>query len=214
VKITDKELLDAICQRNESDFNEFYDRYYRLLYDWAFRRTGDFDLTDEITQNFWMSVWAEPFRIKTDAAGSANKFLLHHFTYRMLDYLKSSYVKTMSEKNRVSFDELENDLICSSISEEYDVKDFEKVMTEILQELPGKMAEIFILLYQEGYTIKETAAKLQMNERTVKYKSKECIAAMKKMMKDENIDAASFKVVRDASSIIVYIVLVSDKIMG
>lgn len=33
-------------------------------------------------------------------------------------------------------------------------------------------------------------------------------------MKEENIDAASFKVVRDASSIIVYIVLVSDKIMG
>lgn len=162
MKVTDKELLEAICQRNESDFNEFYDRYYRLLYHWAFRRTGDFGLTDEITQNFWMSVWTEPSLIKTDAAGSANNFLLHHFTYRMLDYLKSSYVKTMSEKKRVSFDDLENDLICSSITEEYDLKDFEKVMTDVLQELPGKMAEIFVLLYQEGYTIKETAAKLQM----------------------------------------------------
>jgi len=213
VKITDKQLIENICQRKETAFNEFYNRYFRLLYDWAFRRTGDFDMTDDITQNFWISVWSEPSLLKTDAAGSANKFLLHHFTYRMLDYLKSSYVKTLSEKNRVSFEEIENELINSSSSEEYDIKDFEKVVTEILQEMPGKMAEIFILHHREGYTIRETAEKLQMNERTVKYKSKECISAVKKIMEDENIHSASFRVVRDATSVVVYVILLSDKIV-
>jgi len=213
VKITDKQLIEAICKKQETAFNEFYNRYYRLLYDWAFRRTGDFDMTDEITQNFWISVWSEPGLLKTDANGSANKFLLHHFTYRMLDYLKSSYVKTLSEKNRVSFEEIENELINTSSSEEYDIRDFEKVITEILQEMPGKMAEIFILHHRQGYTIRETAEKLRMNERTVKYKSKECISAVKKIMEDENIQSASFRVVRDATSVVVYVMLLSDKIV-
>ncbi|MGC3977453.1 MAG: RNA polymerase sigma factor [Paludibacteraceae bacterium] len=213
VKTTDKQLIEAICQKKETAFNEFYERYYRLLYDWAFRRTGDFDMTDEITQNFWISIWSEPGLLKTDADGSANKFLLHHFTYRMLDYLKSSYVKTLSDKNRVLFEEIENELINTSSSEEYDIQDFERVITEILHEMPGKMAEIFILHHREGYTIRETAEKLQMNERTVKYKSKECMSAVKKILEDEEIHSASFRVVQDATSVVVYVMFLSDKMM-
>lgn len=213
MRVTDKQLIEGIFQKEELAFNEFYDRYYRLLYDWAFRRTGDFNITDEITQNFWISVWSEPDLIKTDTAGSANKFLLHHFTYRMLDYLKSSYVRTLSEKNRVSLADLENDFSAFSESEAYDIKDFEEIITQTLQEMPGRMAEVFILHHREGYTIRETAEKLQMNERTVKYKSKECISIVKKMMQDENIDSASFRVVRNASSVVVYVIFLSDKLM-
>lgn len=207
--VSDKGLIEAISRKDNAAFNTFYNKYYRLLYEWAFKRTKDLELTDEITQNFWMSLWEEPRIIKTDANGSANKFLLHHFTYRMLDFLKSSYVKTLTDTDRISFEELENELSYTHVSEEYDIKEFESVLNDVLKGFPDKMGEIFIMLHRDGYTIKETAEMLKINERTVKYKSKQAIDALKKIMEKEGMDAKSFKVVRDVSCSVTYIVFIT-----
>ncbi len=211
--MSDKELIEAISQKDEAAFNSFYNKYYRLLYEWAFRRTYDLELTDEITQNFWIAIWMKPEIIKTDTNDSANKFLLHHFTYRMLDFLKSSYVKALSDTDRVSFEKLENELSYTHVSEEYEIKEFESIINEILKGFPDKMGEIFMMLHRDGYTIKETAEILKINERTVKYKSKQAIDTLKKIMEKEGMDAKSFKVVRDVSSSVIYIIFIADKII-
>lgn len=209
MSLSDKDLIEAISRKDNVAFNTFYNRYYRLLYEWAFKRTKDLELTDEITQNFWMAIWEEPRIIKTDVHGSANKFLLHHFTYRMLDFLKSSYVKTLTDTDRISFEELENELSYTHVSEDYDIKEFESVLNDILKSFPDKMGEIFMMLHRDGYTIKETAEILEINERTVKYKSKQAIDTLKKIMEKEGIDAKSFKVVRNISCSVIYIVFMA-----
>ncbi|WP_157258727.1 RNA polymerase sigma factor [Dysgonomonas sp. BGC7] len=211
--MSDKELIEAISRKDEIAFNAFYNRYYRLLYEWAFRRTCDLELADEITQNFWITIWMAPEVIKTDTKGSANKFLLHHFTYRMLDFLKSSYVKTLSDTDKISFERLENELSYSHVAEEYDIKEIESVLNEILRGLPNKMGEVFMMLHKDGYTIKETAEILNINERTVKYKSKQAMDTLKKIMEKEGLDTKSFQVVRDVSSSVIYIVFIADKIL-
>lgn len=187
--ISDKELIEAISRKDKMSFDEFYNRYYRLLYQWAYRRTQSMEFTDEITQNFWISIWLEPQLIKTDESESANRFLLHHFTYRMLDFLKSSYVKTLFDTDKVQFEELEEELAYTHVVEDFDAKDFTALLNGILNELPEAMKEVFLLLYRDGYTIRETAQKLNINERTVKYKSKECVDYLKKALKKEGIDA-------------------------
>jgi hypothetical protein len=54
---------------------------------------------------------------------------------------------------------------------------------------------------------------LQVNERTVKYKSKECISTLKKILESEGNDITSFTVLKNASSCIVYIILLSDQMI-
>jgi len=70
-----------------------------------------------------------------------------------------------------------------------------------------------MLHYRDGYTMKETADMLQVNERTVKYKSKECISTLKKILESEDNDITSFTVLKNASSCIVYIILLSDQMI-
>lgn len=188
IVMSDKELIEEISQKkDEGAFAIFYNKYYRLLYEWAFRKTSDVELANEITQYFWITFWEEPGIIKTDANDSANKFLLHHFTYRMLDFLKSPYVKTLSDAGRISFEELENELSYTHVSEEYEIKEFESVVTDFFNDMPDKMGEIFMMLYRDGYTIRETAEILKINERTVKYKSKNAVDALKKMMDKKSV---------------------------
>lgn len=85
----------------------------------------------------------------------------------------------------------------------------------MLKDFPDKMGEIFMMLHRDGYTVRETVEILNMNERTVKYKSKQAVAALKKMMEKEGMDAKSFKVIRDVSSsvVYVYIVFMADKLI-
>lgn len=52
----------------------------------------------------------------------------------MLDFLKSPYVKNLTRAGRISFEELENELSYTHISEEYDIKEFESVVHEVLKE--------------------------------------------------------------------------------
>jgi RNA polymerase sigma factor (sigma-70 family) len=105
----------------------------------------------------------------------------------MLDFLKSPYVKTLSDAGRISFEELENELSYTHVSEEYEIKEFESVVTDFFNDMPDKMGEIFMMLYRDGYTIRETAEILKINERTVKYKSKNAVDALKKMMDKKSV---------------------------
>lgn len=68
-----------------------------------------------------------------------------------------------------------------------------------------------MMIHRDGYTIRETAQVLKINERTVKYKSKQAIEALKKAMEKEGMDATSFQVIRNVSTSVVYIVFMADK---
>ena len=212
MQLSDKELIEAISRKDPAAFHTFYNKYYRLLYEWAFKRVHDLELTDDITQNFWMSLWEDPLMIKTDEKGSAKKYLLHHFTYSMLDFLKSSYARALKDADRISFEELEDELSYTHVSEDYDIKEFATILNDIFKSFPARMGEIFIMLHRDGYTIKETAEILKINERTVKYTSKQAVDVLKKYLEKEGMEARSFKIVRDVSRAVTYIVLITDKI--
>jgi DNA-directed RNA polymerase specialized sigma24 family protein len=120
----------------------------------------------------------------------------------------------ISLANNETLESIESELSYTHISEEYDIKELESVINGILEEFPGRMGEIFMMLHRDGYTIKETAEVLKINERTVKYKSRQAIDTLKRIMEKEGMDAKSFKVARDVSSSVIYIVFMADMIIS
>lgn len=212
--MSDQELLEAISHKDVNAFNQLYHRYNKLLFKKACIRVQDIVQAEEIMQDFWIDIWKQPSRIKSNQDGEAKGFLFNYLFFRILDFIRKEGVNVIALANNETLERVENELSYTHISEEYDIKELETVISGILKELPGKMDEIFMLRYRDGYTIKETAEMLNINERTVKYRSKECIAALKKIMEKEGIDITSFKVLRDVSSSVVYIVFMADKIIS
>jgi hypothetical protein len=70
-----------------------------------------------------------------------------------------------------------------------------------------------MMLHRDGYTIKETAKILNINERTVKYKSKQAMRILKRIIEKEGLDVTSFKVIKDVSSSVIYVMFIGDKIL-
>lgn len=214
--MSDRELLEAIALKDESAFNAFYDRYANLLYKWCINRVGIVELTEEITQDFWMNIWLNPLKIKTDDTSSVDKFLLRHFSFHIMDYMKAVYVKAEREGQLPNVEEHpEQDKSYTHIEEDLGYEELNRVISQILKELPRDSREVFELIYKRGHTIKESAAILKLNDRTVGYKSKESIQYIRKSLQKWYGDdkAVSMKVLKDTSSSIMYVMVIVDGLL-
>ncbi len=180
----DKELLEAISRKEVVAYNNFYDRYSNFLYKWALNRIRDKDITDDVSQNFWILIWEEPEMIRFDENGSAKRFLLHLFSLRMIDYLRAAATRLLTLNNNYSTEEIANDLTYTHVSEEFEAAEFNHIINSIIQELPTMTQKIFTLLYKEELSIKKTAESLQINEKTVSYKSRTCIEFIRHKLED------------------------------
>jgi len=170
--MSDKELLDAILRKDESAFKQFYGKYNRLLYKWAYNRTGNIEMTEECLQDFWISVWTNPEQIKTNDKGMAKNFLLHHFTYKILNYIKSAILNESDKVESCSPHDVQESLPYSHVEEEFDAREINSIVSRLIQELPEKVQKAFSLFWQEDYSAKKITTELNIDERTAAYQIK------------------------------------------
>lgn len=165
--ISDKELLEAIYSRkDEAAFKIFYDRYARLLHNWATKRTGNKEISNDVVQNFWIIFWSIPNAIKVDENGEARKYLIHYFSYRMFDYLRSAAAKVLGDEQL--FEGVKDVANYSHVLEELEVNEILAVIDEIVFNLPETTREIFQYVWENKHSIKEAAAHFDVSEKVIR----------------------------------------------
>ena len=98
--------------------------------------------------------------------------------FRLQDYLRSHYADHI--KHALDIADLENELT-QDVTET--AISYESISGEIAK-LPEKQAAILQLLHQEGYTAKEVAAKLGMNESAVKVAAHRAYKVLRKRLEE------------------------------
>lgn len=188
MKISDQKLLDKIAGKDEIAFNEFYKRYASLLYKWVFNRTKDLETSNEVTQDFWSSLWINPILIKTNIDGDAKNFMLHFFTFRILDYLRSQ------KKNKFLIDlsfqqnRIETTFFYSHILEEIHEKEIHEIIDLVIDTLPDLTKKIFNYRWKENFNTKETALQFNVNEKIVYNRTFIAFVAIRNKLIDLNFD--------------------------
>lgn len=167
MKTPDQVLIERITNKDNAAFYEFYNRYAALLYRWAYNRVGSEEITEEITQEFWAQFWLHPQQIKTDAAGNAKNYLLHFFTYRVLDYIRAHLSKKIVSNSGDDFDLLSRTLIYTHISEEIEEKEIYTLIDEIIATLPDLTQKVFNHRWRDDLSTEETAKLLDIDEKAV-----------------------------------------------
>ncbi|WP_159023694.1 RNA polymerase sigma factor [Formosa sp. L2A11] len=173
---SDQDLLLAIYDdKDEKAFKVFYDKYAKLLLNWATKRTGNRDLAEDIVQNFWVIFWSKPHAIKTDEFGVARKYLIHYFTYRMLDYLRTSASKFLGSD--FALETIENEDSYLHIIEDIQVKDMLDMIDRVLVNFPKLTQDIFKTIWEHNNSVKETSKTFGVSEKVVRthYKKVLCL---------------------------------------
>ncbi len=133
---------------------------------WATKQTGNKDVAADIVQNFWLIFWSKPYAIKTDEEGNARKYLIHYFTYRMFDYLRTSAAKSLG--NDFLLEQLSQTKSYSHIIENIQVEEILTVIESILQAFPYMTQQIFKEVWENNRSVKETAKELGVSEKVVR----------------------------------------------
>lgn len=210
--MTDLVLLQNIAQKDADSFEELYRRYNKELFQKCYARVRDVIKAEEIMQNLWIEIWERPEIIKVDEEGSAAAILSSYLFFRVLDRFRKDRTEVTAQVNSVPLEDIENSLSHSLISNELDIEDFEEVVTDILDELPGQQAEIIMMLYRDGYTVKETAKILNLHERTVRAHKNQSLSHLRKQINKAYPEVSKFKIAKTNGSAIVYIILLLDQI--
>ena len=162
----DKELLEAIGRKDRKAFMTFYDRYARLLQMWALKRTRNKELTEDIAQNFWIIVWSDPTVSKTNEDGMAKDYLLRYFSYRMLDYIKSAGAQLLGNESKL--EEMTASLSYTHVFEELETNEIHTIINDVIGSLPQLTRDIFDLLWEKNYSVKEAASQLDVSEKVIR----------------------------------------------
>ena len=194
MNVSDQKLLNAIANKNQPAFNEFYKRYSGFLYEWTFKKIGDEKITEDIQQEFWSHFWQNPETIKTDANESAKSFLFRFYMFRTFDYLRK-----IKKKNR--FTEIEklpiqqeqtNNLSYSHVLEELQAKEIVSIINDIVSCLPELTQEIFDYRWNKNLSAKETAEKLNIDEKTVYNRMFRTLNEIRTRLNDDNAKHKQF----------------------
>ena len=168
--MTEIELLNRI-RNNPEDFSEIFKLYYKPIFGYILRRTGDFDDTADIAANTFYNAFIHinNFSYK----GTSVKVWLYRIATNELNQYFRHKQKINSIFERIDLadkDLFNNYLYEDRIEMEMELQKHDQFLAilEGLKTLPVKYQEVISLRYFEGKDKKEIIEILNINEGTLK----------------------------------------------
>lgn len=156
-----KELISRIANDDPVAFELLFRQYQHKIYAFANSLVPTTQDAEEIVQNVFISIWNQ--RKRLNISTSFNSYLhgiVRHMVYEFIQkkIQHESYVEYYLKQNQ------ENAFITE---EEVLFRELEEELQRLIQELPERRREIFILSRFEGLSYKEISIKLGISENTV-----------------------------------------------
>jgi RNA polymerase sigma-70 factor (ECF subfamily) len=168
--MTESDLLKRI-KNNPADFSELFKRYYKPIFGYILRRTGDFDDTADIAAETFFKAFRHIN--KFTFRGISVKVWLYRIATNELNLYFRNKHRYNSLYERIDFEnknEFNNYLHEDKKELEIELQRHSQFLTvlEGLKTLPVKYQEVISLRYFEGKNNKEIIEILSINEGTLK----------------------------------------------
>jgi RNA polymerase sigma-70 factor (family 1) len=170
---SDHKLSLLLNQGDRKAFVEIYDRYYSLLYLYAYKKLKEREEAKDAVQDVFIALWNRREEIRFDI--SLSGYLYRSVRNRALNIFAH---KNIESKYLASLDEY---LKANHEGTDYLIREKEiAALIEIeINNLPLKMREVFLLSRTENLTYKEIAEKLNISETTVNTQMKRALKALR-----------------------------------
>ena len=160
--LSDEDLVVYIRERDKEAYSYIIDRYKKRIWRYINRLINNPNETDDLTQQTLVNVY-----VNLNSFDGDKKF--SSWIYRIAHNLAVNWIKR--KKASISLDH--NEVVASRLSSEIDVfkkvseNEFYEKVTMLINKLPEKFKEPFILRYMEDKTYNEISDILRMHKNTV-----------------------------------------------
>lgn len=179
--LKDDALADLISREYKPAFDELYSRYWEKLFLYLVRVIKDREEAEDILQEVFVSVWAR--RKQLLQIQSLDAYLFSAVRFQGLKYIRKETKKGLFVNSLISyFNEIDD-----SLSEQQNAKEVQLMLDKVIDELPGKMQQVFVLSRKEHLSHKEIAEVLNISDKTVKKQINNALKIFKFKLEKENI---------------------------
>ena len=153
-------LIVQLSSGNSRALRDIMDVYQKRLYKYALQYVKNEFVAEEIVEDAFVALWNKHTELKDveDISG----FLLVITRNLCLNYLSSLTEEQIYQRGNLYV--LEDETLCSLVSKDYEAK-----LNNVLNKLPEKTRQIFLLSRRDGLKNKEIAEKMQLLEKSIEY---------------------------------------------
>lgn len=158
-----KKIISELAKDNESSIEELFNYYYPRLYNFAKSILKIESGIDDILQEVFVRIWQNRKKIKSTE--TFNSYIFSITRNLLLNELR----RRLNSNNMK--EEIKRHSIAPELSsiEEVEYKELQENVDHIIEDLPKRQKEIFILSRKDGLSHKEIAEKLNITTKTVEY---------------------------------------------
>ncbi len=159
---SEKELILLLRDGDAKAYTEIYDRYFQLMFVFAYKKVRDEDLAKDFVQELFTDVWKKRSELVEDTVFAS--FLYVALRYKILNHFAHQKVQNKFT-DFISFHDTE----VSSVRADHLIRDkqLREYIEKQIQLLPSKMRRMFELSRKEHLSHKEIAALVNTSEFTV-----------------------------------------------
>lgn len=140
-------------------FEEIYNRYWNKLYSAAYKRVQSKEVSEELVQDLFTSLWLNRKTVNVHTSLAA--YLFTSVRYLVLNHVQKEMVRA-SYKESLQLNRVDN-----STEETVLLNDLVLNLNAAVEQLPVKCKSVFELSRKEYKSNKEIAAELGISEKTV-----------------------------------------------
>jgi RNA polymerase sigma-70 factor (family 1) len=159
LRVTDHELTTLLSKGDEEAFVEIYRRYWRRLYNSAFKRLKDEDQCEDVVQNIFTDLWERRNGLEIT---NIEAYLTTAVRFQVIKFSSRNLSKN-------HFVDLVETTLTSSLLTDSSLLDDE--LAELLRlwmsALPEKRRKIFVMHFIEGLDTNHIAEQLGLSQKTV-----------------------------------------------
>ena len=162
--LSDHHLMEMIKNDDGNAFDTLYRKYWKPLFNTAYKRLNDRKICEEIIQDLFVHFYQ--IRAKIDSDVIVGPYLQAALKNRILNHIRSAERRERHSKLAA----MKLPLYDTSTDERLAYNSLQMAITKQLEAMPSKYRDIFRLNRQQNFTVKESAEKMGISpSRAEKY---------------------------------------------
>lgn len=175
---SDEELMQEIKADNMIGFDTLYKRYSKRLLKFSFSILKSREESENILQDVFLNLWENRHKVEND---SSVKYYIFTIAYNSSISLIRKKVR---ETQFIDFLKMRQDITQEPLSVEIEFNELKNKIDQIIDHLPQRQKEVYLLHRNEGLKYHEIAEKLKISVNTIENHMSRALKTIRKELDD------------------------------
>lgn len=160
-ELDDNTLFSYVKEGDSNAFECLYKRYWKQLFNTAYKRIPWQEKCEEIIQEVYLDIWQK--RGKIYLVNNFKSYLFSALRYKVFNQIRSDlvrdeYINQISKESNISYNPGHDIVFYNELNE---------AINRNIEKLPDKCRKVFELSFKEQMSVKEISQNMDISENTV-----------------------------------------------